>query len=86
MVVVSDCRRRVDVEHRRLIVGRLHDRGGRRHDQELAASPDPVDVAVSVHHDDPVRHRIELPNEPVSVDQRRADTFGQVRSPGVDTR
>ena len=73
------CSRRqgLDVEGGGLIVRRLHDRGRGRYDQQVAASPDPVHVSVAMHHDDPMRQGIELPNEPLSVDQRGADTLGQ---------
>ena len=57
----------------RLVVGRLHDRRGRRDDPQGTARTDPVDVAVAVHGHGSPAQPLQLPNEPAAVDQCGAD-------------
>src|SRR6476660_8044428 len=74
--VGADCHS-MNVEAGGLLVGHFHDRGRCRHDAQPCAAADPVDVPVTVHHNDAVGQGLKLAHEPVAVDQRRADALRQ---------
>lgn len=77
-------RQSMDIEIGVHVVGGLHDWGGRRHDRKPRAFTDPVDVPVAMHQVRPARQGLQAADEPVAVDERRADALGErLGRPGI---
>src|SRR5262245_42889408 len=69
----------MDIEIGRLVVLCFHDWRRCGTDPQAAALPDPVDVAVAVHHDRASRDRLQSTNKPAAVDQGRPDPHRESR-------
>src|SRR5258708_16413483 len=76
---VGSCRQRVDVKMRFGIIGPTHHRRWSGDDFQRAACTDPIDMAMTMHHDSAVAQYLELTDEPAAVNQRGADALGKPR-------